>query len=189
MSEPLPSCPPLLVTAGDSWSWTRTFCDYSSTDYTLSYTWAGLGALTSLPGWITVLGTGFSVTCPATATATLPPGLYHVFEILTGAGGFRLTNELQQMRVEPDPAQLVPGDLRTWAEKELDNIEAAITAFNTNGAITMYQIGRRMYQRSALDLLMQTRTTLWDEVQAQRQAARGGLGRRVQARFVDASSC
>lgn len=148
MAETVPSGEPTTLTAGNTWSWTRTFPDYAPSEsggtWTLSYAIVGLDRLQWSAGWVTTSGGVWTVTVPATAT-NLRPGAYQWTAILTGGSGYagqRFTPASGVLTIAANPANLKAGDTVSFAERTLAVVEAALEGRLT-ADMESYSIGGR----------------------------------------------
>lgn len=175
MTAPVPCAAPSVVTAGDSWSWRFDDTRYPSDIWTPSYAIVGIGMLTWNPEWV-VDGL---VTVPPDASSGLPAGDYRFTLLLTSATD-RKSFALPTLLVNPDPAQASAGE-KTWRQQEICDLKVAISAMTQNSGITYYQIGRRIYQRSGLDLMLKALRELEAE---ESRAQRPRFGQTIRHRFV-----
>jgi hypothetical protein len=152
---------PTRLRAGDSWNWTRSFPNYPSTTYTLSYILNSpnnrfvfpSAGITPDPD-----GQGFDIQMTAAQTADVVADTYDFVVVLTGitgtaSDGQQVTWVLQSVGVDPNLATAsAPVDTRSFVKQTLDVIEAAISG-NTRPDVQEYMInGRQLRKLSPLDL-------------------------------------
>ena len=164
---------PAQITAGDSASWKDdAFVGEAgrlldSAAYTLIYSLRGpskldLTGVASGRGWVTTLAKG----------TLLSAGQYSVVARLTSATE-RITVGVGRMDVLPDLTELpAGGEVRTPAEIELAQVEAAISGSRTES----YKIGTREAKRYALTELFLIRNWLLVRVKNERAARDIGNG-------------
>ena len=145
MPATIPTSEPRVLTAGDTWQWTKHVPNYSAAEsWQLTYAFRGGQILDLL--WTTHVtahanGTDFSVTVPATATDDLPSGTYKWAAYVTKAGErHEVDNDV--VTVRPNLAVTPVGGSQTHAEKTLAVIEAALEGRLTSDVQTYTILGR-----------------------------------------------
>lgn len=186
----VPFVPPELR-QGDSWNWTCSFPDYSSSLYTLTY------VFNSPNNRFVLLGTGdappitadndgqtFDIQAPAALTNGCQPDTYQFVAVLAGiadssAAGQQVTIPLQNVKVEPNLATAVaPVDTRSFVKKTLDMIEAAILG-NSRPDVAEYMINGRQLRKYDPRELTMLRATYKNLYAAERRANGEYAPRRV----------
>ena len=173
---------PTSLYAGDTWTWTRDGGAYPADTYTLTYYLRN--AKSKIDVNAIADGTMFSVSIPASTTATYRPGRYEWIARVSGpAGSFTVGSG--SMEVLPNLGLGVLQDGRSHARKVLDAIEAVIENRATLDQ-SSYSIGGRSLSRMAVSELISFRDRYKAMVIAEERAARiqsGGVGGKVQVRF------
>jgi hypothetical protein len=144
---------PTQLRAGDSWQWMRTFGDYpSGQGWSLQYVLNSNTSRFAFPsGSITpdADGQGFDIAVTPAQTASVPPGTYDLYAILTLTEDEVVTAQetrlLQSVLVTANIAGASAGiDTRSFVKKTLDALEAAI-AGDQSPMVQEYEIsGRRI---------------------------------------------
>ncbi|MCG9891092.1 MAG: hypothetical protein MH252_08455 [Thermosynechococcaceae cyanobacterium MS004] len=176
---------PKTFAAGDSVVWTDAEIYgadgllFTSDVYSLSFAFRGTQALNAVA---VADGAGFKTTL--TATANIAPGDYfwqaYITKISTGE---RLTIAEGRTRVAPNLAALTTAfDGRSETEKQLDQVNAAISARLAGKAVAEYQILGRNLKYVPLTELQEMRRQLHRELNQSAQA-KNGRNRRL-ARFT-----
>jgi hypothetical protein len=119
----IPTNEPDYIVAGDSPQWTRTFPDYPSTTWTLSYVL--INATNKYTFNATSSGNDYLVTLSGTTTAAWATGNYQ-WQAYVTSGSSRYTVASGLLEVKPNFATSSNVDIRTHAKKVLDAIEAVI---------------------------------------------------------------
>lgn len=154
----LPSDPEILR-AGDSWTWRRSFSEYSSQDgWELQFVLNSPSAQFKFPdGGITSDAEGsFLVSLSSAETQTVVPGIYDLIAVLTNASANpaqRITFETQRVTVQANILDSTsPVDTRSFVKKTLDILEAAMLG-NSSPEVTEYEInGRHVKMMTAEEL-------------------------------------
>lgn len=174
MAEQIPTGEPSTVTAGNTWTWTKTFSDYAPSEsggtWALSYAINGVGKLTWDAAWVSDDGQAWTVTIPAARTAGLPAGRYQWAAIVTGGGGYdgeRYTPASGILTIQPNPETAAQGDLQTHAEKALAAVEAVLEGRIT-ADVQAYAIGGRSVTSIPVLELRKLRAQYRDEVWRER---------------------
>ena len=182
MAPVIPQDEPTTVTAGDTWTWTKTVQDYAPTEgsgtWTLSYAIVGVNLLTWSASWVSA-GTGsWTITIPASATSNLAEGRYTWTLVLTGGGtlaGRRATPLTGVFSVLANPALAAPGDGQTFAEAQLTVVEAVL-AGRITADIQAYSIGGRSVTSIPFNELYLLRNRLRTEVWRERNPGKAMPG-------------
>lgn len=181
---------PSSLTAGDSARWrdgpyTLDGVRYDSGATTLTYHLRGDGAPLDVVGQADGVGWVFALT--PTQAAQIGAGTWWWSAVLT-ATGFQRTAARGQVQVSPNLAQMpAVFDGRSRAVRDLDAVEAAISARTTGGAVLKYTIGSRNLEKEPIAALLTLRSALLIQVRNEQSAhslANGqGNPRILHARF------
>lgn len=155
------------LVAGDTWDWTTAVDGYPASDgWTLKYR---LIPRTAGPTLITLTaataadGTSYRVTASPATTAAYAAGDY-TWKAWVEKTGARVQIDDGLVTLQVDPAgSLTSLDGRSTARKMLDQIEAALLAFNLG--VKSYQIGSRQMTKQDIPELLTMRDTFRAEVQ------------------------
>lgn len=134
---------PTQVTAGDTWTWTKSLSDYPAGTWTLTYYLRSREGEQSFTA--TADGADHLVTVAAATTAGYKAGRYGWTAVVT-SGSERYRVGAGEIEVLPDPANMGAGqDPRSHARKMLEAIEATLERKATSTQIAMieYTIGTR----------------------------------------------
>lgn len=170
---------PSELTVGDTWSFTLSIPDYERP------TWTATLYLQNESGNISVSSSGagpdhvFSVAAATTAAYTA--GKYR-WRVRVSDGTTKVTVDEGWITVNPDPGASGSRDLRTWAQRTLEAIEATLEGRATTDQLSM-QIRDRSIARTPVPELVAWRDQLRNEVRAQESAEKKGLGRDIKVRF------
>lgn len=182
---------PTILRQGDSWNWTRTFPNYPSALYSLTYVFDSASARFVLAG----TGAGAPITADAdqitfdvqattAQTADCAPGTYQLLAVLIGiagtsAAGQQVTIPLQDVEVQPNLAGATgPVDVRSIAKKNLDAIDACLLG-NSDPSVQEYMIDGRQLRRFSRMELIKEREYWKAQYQAERRANGEYARRRV----------
>lgn len=159
---------PTKLTAGDTWSWTRTGGDYPASEgwvltYYLSLPGGTVKTLTTSSS-----GSDFTATVTAADSALYSPGLW-VWTARVEKGGEAYTVETGRLRVMPNPATAAA--LQTHAEKCLIVIETALEKC-LGDAFVEYEIDGVRFKKNRTELLS-LRTFYREEVRQERTIQAG----------------
>lgn len=183
---------PQTLTQGDTATWqddpwvSPSGQLYTAPGYTLTYVLRGpsggleLAAYSNGNGWLT----GIS----GTQSSTMPAGRVWWSAVLTGAGE-RVTIATGELIVAENLAAnpTAAYDGRTQAERDLDAVNAAISARTSGGLVAEYTIGGRSLKREPMSALLSLRSALMMRVRNEQTAASiaAGLGnpRNLYSRF------
>ncbi len=196
MAVSVPTSEPTSFVAGDTVSWTTTSSSFpAGSGYALAYALIGPAInptatptlLAQGANGVTIVGDGttlkYTVTIPASTTATIAPGSYTLSRYFT-IGGLRYTesdwtgaNPLggvasRPLYVNADPTQAVAA---THASRTLAAIEAAIESIGSNRFASVSLDGVS-YTRASLGDLYTQRSRYRAEVLREQEIARGGRG-------------
>lgn len=188
-SAPLVATDPTALRAGDSWQWMRTFGDYPSGEgWTLQYVLNASTARFAFPaGSVTpdADGQGFDILVTPAQTASVVPGTYDLYAVLTltvaGTVTAQETMLLQSVRVDANIAGAnAPIDTRSFVKKTLDILEAAILG-DASPLVQEYEIaGRRINYMNRTELMK-----LRDEYAYKYQQERAARGEFTPKRKVE----
>jgi len=138
---------PRIITAGDSISWLDKFSEYSSPEYTLTYSLRGSSILD-----LTASGnsSSYETTITTAQSLALISGVIYFQAYVTRVGD-RINIGNGQIEIKPNlQTALVPYDGSSYAEKTLAAIQATITAKLEGGAVQRYKIGNREVENFTL---------------------------------------
>jgi hypothetical protein len=177
----IPENVPSSLTVGDLWQWTRDLDDYPAGTWTLTYYFSNAFGSFSAAG--SASGTTHSFSVAAATTATYTPGRYQVrARVVNGLSSFTLEDEEGWLDLERNPALAGATDVRSWARRTLDAIEAALEGKASQDQLSM-SVGGRSIARIPPKDLMDWRDRLRSEVRAEEQSETSGKGRVIKARF------
>ena len=180
---------PSSLTVGDTWAWRR---DNWVSDYPADAGWVLTYRLVGKNGAITITATGdgaaFLVTVAAATTATYAAGTY-AWAASVAKGSEKYTIANGTLTVLPNLSALSNTDLRSFAEKALESIEAVLANRATVDQQSFEIAGRKLSRTPITDLL-KLRDTFRREVKNLKDAeaiAKGlGTKRTILARFTKA---
>ena len=185
MADSVQSGEPTTVTAGNTWTWTRSFPNYAPTEtggtWTLSYAILGADKLVWDASWVSSSGGVWTVTIPAASTTTLTAGTYQWTAILTGGSGYagqRFTPAAGVFTVAANPATLKAGDTLSSAAKNLALVEAALEGRLT-ADMQSYSIGGRSVTAIPVSELYALRAQFRNELWRERNPGKAGPVRLV----------
>jgi hypothetical protein len=177
----VPENVPSSLVAGDLWQWTRSLADYPAGTWTLTYYFQNQSGAFSKAA--SASGTTHSVSIAAADTSAYKPGRYkYSARVASGLSVFTLEDEGGWLDVEPNPASAGGADVRSWARRTLDAIEAALEGKASQDQLSM-SVGGRSIARIPPKDLMDWRDRLRSEVRAEEQSETSGKGRVIKARF------
>lgn|GEM_PF-3931623 len=156
--------------AGISISYLKSLTGYSNATWTLHLYLAGPNAL-EVTG--VAEGSGWRITLDAAATEELGAGTYQWIERLektTPLTRFELASGTVQ--VKPAIAGAGDGDLQSWAERTLGEVETAIKVRLAGGVLDSYSVSGRAAQRVPLETLYKMRAELTTIVAQAKTGAR-----------------
>lgn len=166
--------------AGDTWSWDLSDSDYPAPAWTVTYYFENRLGTFSVAG--SASGSDHAITIAAATTTGYKAGKYR-WRARATDGTTVTTIASGWLEVEVNPAAAGQADVRSWAQKTLEAVEATLMGRATNDQLSMSIAGRSI-SRIALPDLMQLRDRLRAEVRAEEQAEKAGLGRNIRARFA-----
>ena len=173
---------PRSLTAGDSWAWSTTYSDYSSTLWTATAYFQN--AAESFDVDSSSDGDDHAFAATALVSADRKAGSYHVrvrvTDIATGLESY--VAEEGWCDVTPDPASAVKYDPRSWARQTLDAIEAFLVG-NATTAQQSISVAGRSISRWSIAELMEWRDRLRQEVRTEEQGSQTGQGRDIKVRY------
>lgn len=176
----LDAVPDKLI-AGDTWRWTRTLSNYPAGTWVVTYYFEN--QIKQFSAAASASGTDHAVSIDAATTDDFPPGRYRWWaRAVSGAIVETIDSEQGWVDVEPDPGASGTRDHRSFARRALDAIEATIEGRATAGQLS-FSIRDRTVESFTLTELMQLRQTLRQEVRAEEQGDRAGVGRKLQWRI------
>lgn len=186
MAFTIPSIEPDSVVAGDLWTWTRSLSDYPAPTWTLTYSLVKADVQITLTA--TASGADHLISIAKVTTATYSAGAY-TWQAYVTSGSERYTVGSGQITVKPNLALQTQGyDARTFAEKRVQQLEAALAA--RDPAMAGYTMasgsGSRTVQYHTLDELRADLSHWRGVVHAERRKSdmdRGILRRPMGARL------
>ncbi len=187
MAIDIPTIEPTEVTAGDTWTWTKSLPDYLPASWVLSYALVKDDALISFTGSDNGDDTHL-ISVLAATTATYAPGEYR-WQAYATNGAQRVTVGRGLITVKEDFAAQSSGfDGRSSWKETLDNLQAAFAGMSS-GEIKTASIShnnRSTTYRSMEELIKAinyAKTQVQAEEAADNLQAGMGSGRRVLVRF------
>jgi hypothetical protein len=172
---------PQSLVAGDTWRWTRTFADYPAGTWAVTYYFENQAKQFSTLA--TASGTDQAVSIPAATTADYPPGRYRWFaRAVAGLISETISGETGWLEVTPNPATAGSRDIRSFARRALDAIEATIEGKATSGQLS-FAIRDRTVQSFTLEELMKLRDQMRLEVRSEEARSGSGKGRIIKVRL------
>lgn len=174
---------PKKITAGLTYKWTRTLSDYPASDnWALKYSIVNVGAQYDVAA--VADGDAFDVTIAKAASAKYAAGAYKLIGYVDD-GTERHQIYCADLIVSPDFTAGV-ADLRSYAQKTLEAIEALLANAATKDQSSVMVDGQTLTRRTYAELLT-LRDRFRREVASEERAAKAanGIGRpgRVQLRF------
>ncbi|MBS0368420.1 MAG: hypothetical protein JSS57_04365 [Proteobacteria bacterium] len=173
---------PQTLTSGNSATWSDSAwlspggALYSPPTYTLTYEIRGPGAALTLQA--VQSGTGWETTLTATDSAGLTAGLWWWEAILIGGRDHR-SADAGELRIVASLASITgPYDGRTQAERDLEAVNAAISARASGGMVQEYTIAGRSLKREPMAALLELRSALQIRVRNEK-----GISRNLYSRF------
>lgn len=165
--------------AGDTWDWTKSDSNYPASVWSVTYQFENSTGAFSVTG--TANGEDHSFSIDASTTATYRAGKYRWHARAT-SGATVKTFAAGWLTVEADIAAAGNMDVRSWAQRTLDAVEATLEGRATRDQMSMSIAGRSM-SRIPLAELMQLRDRLRAEVRIEEQGEKAGLGRNIRVRL------
>lgn len=181
MSFPIPSIEPLIISAGDTLKFTKSFNDYPIRDgWALTYSLTALGRTRiDIPSSANTTPPGdFLVNVPSATTIGWQPGDYLMVGWVTLSPD-RYEIFRNQITIEADVANSDAVDGRSWAQKALEKVEAMLIDQSGRAELS-YSINGRSFNFRSFDELKAHRNDLRSEIEQQRRSRNGG---RILARF------
>lgn len=179
MTAAIPSTLPAELVAGDTWTWTRELADYPAGTWTATvYFEASQGTFNVVAS---ASGTTQSFSIASATTSTCVPGDYG-WRLRVTNGSTTTTVESGMVTVLVDPAKAGKVDVRSWARRTLDAIEAFLEGNASTAQASMSLAGRQISRWSLAEL-----TTFRDKLRGEVRAESGstnGKGRDIKVRFV-----
>lgn len=150
MTYTVPTQEPDVVTAGETWHWTRQFGDFPTSEgWTLTYYFRGLGTIDVVA---TVINGQFDVLATAANTAALAAGRY-AWDAKVSLSGEIHTAASGVLTVKPNLQTAAAGSQQTHNEQMLALIETELqhrltgVATGGSGAIEAYAIHGRQISK------------------------------------------
>lgn len=173
---------PTKITAGLSYSWTKSLSSYlASAGWSLAYSIVNGSSQYTVEA--TADGDDFAVEITRADSVKYAEGLYRLIGYVDD-GTARHQVYCSDLVVNPDFTKVA--ELRSYAEKTLEAIEALLANAATKDQASVMVDGQTLARRSYADLIM-LRDRLRREVAAERRAAKAasGIGHsgRVRLRF------
>jgi hypothetical protein len=147
LTASIPTDIPDVLTAGDTWQWTRSYVDYLAGDgWSLNYFIRGPA---SLDVTADADGDTFAITVSASDTESLPPGTYQYLARVSKDGEVFTVGSGSTV-VQRNLETAVDDDLRSFAEQMVEALEASLLADaasvasgGSGGVVLSYTIGTR----------------------------------------------
>lgn len=144
---------PTKIEAGTTLTWSRSFSQYPSATWSLTYQLVSRAAVYPINATANADGVTFDVSVAFGATAGYEPGHYRLIGHVTGGSERHRVVDLA-VEVTPDVTTGQPVDVRSQNRKILDAIQATIAGRATRDQQSQ-QIGGRAIQRHTLAELVQ----------------------------------
>lgn len=176
----IPESIPNELIAGDTWRWTRSLTDYPAGTWTATVYFENKDGTFSSVGVADNTDHAFTVT--AATSAEYKPGRYQ-WRLRATDGSIVETVESGWLDVLVNPASAGRRDVRSWARRTLEAVEATIEGRATDGQLAITIAGRSLSRIPPLEL-MQMRGQLRGEVRAEDQGENAGLGRNIKVRYA-----
>lgn len=170
---------PVVLNAGDSWSWTAEFDSNPAPAWAVTFYFQNAQHAMS----VSCVGSGASHVASKTAAETAALNVGRYFWRAVAVDGL-LVSTLEEgwTQIRPNPIGST-ADMRSQARTLLDAIEATIYGRATDGQLEM-SIGNRLIKRIPLPELMQVRDKLKAEVETEERGVKAGLSRQLRTRFT-----
>ena len=165
--------------AGDTWEWTRSDPNYPTSAWSVTYHFENSAGSFSATG--TPDGNDHAFSIAASTTAGYKAGKYRWHARAT-SGATVKTIAVGWLTVKADIAAAGKTDVRSWAQRTLDAVEATLEGRATRDQSAMSIAGRQV-SRIPLPELMSLREKLRAEVRIEEQGAKAGLGRNIRVRL------
>lgn len=176
----VPESIPAELIAGDTWRWTRSLGDYPATTWTATVYFENKDETFNAVG--SASGSDFSFSIAAATSAGYKPGRYQ-WRLRVTDGSVTLTIESGWLNVLANPASTGKRDVRSWARRTLEAVEATLERKATADQLSM-EIDGRHISRIPLAELKKFREELRSEIRDEDQASKSGRGRNVNARLI-----
>jgi len=168
-----------MLTAGDTWSWTRELADYPAPTWTATVYFAQSSGSFEATATADDVAHAFSIT--AATTASKAAGKYK-WSLRVSDGTNAYTVEEGWVEVLANPAASGGRDPRSWARRTLDAVEATLEGRATDGQLA-HTIKDRSISRIPIPELIDLRNKLRAEVKTEERGNDAGLGRNMKTRF------
>lgn len=181
MAAPVPTTIPPRIAAGDTLLFDSSFSDYSSSTWTLSYSFLQVGGIGQFTVTSTASGTGFRTSAD---TTTWPAGEYIAHGYVT-SGSERHRVWTGHLVVDPNLAAIPAGtDTRTRARRILDFIDSSWERIAQKQTVRATIDGIDLFFKTSDDL-MKART-YWANIVSTEDAEAGikGQKRIILAQFT-----
>lgn len=165
--------------AGDTWDWTHTDSNYPASVWSVTYHFENSAGSFSATG--TPDGNEHAFSISAATTASYKAGKYRWHARAT-SGATVKTIATGWLTVKADIAAAGKTDVRSWAQRTLDAVEATLEGRATRDQTAMSIAGRSI-SRIPIAELIQLRDKLRAEVQIEEQGSKAGLGRNIRVRL------
>lgn len=183
VAAPIPTVEPTQIFAGDSLCWSKSFPDFSSADWTLSYRLLSQKGAVDLDVAAPANGTDFLVTVAAAVTAEWTAAQYTLIGYLT-AGTQRVQVYRGKFEVLPDPATVDHFDGRSYLERILQLIEEVIEQ-GVIREVIRYSYGGVTTEVVSMEDAFKARERIKAAI-LQEEAEKSGKQRRILTKFVSA---
>lgn len=160
---------PAALVAGDTWRWSdaAAFASHPPPEWTLRYVLRPVGGGAAITIQAAAVDGCYTLTHPATLTATVPPGAFEWTALAyADPGDDRAWLASGRVTILPDPATAT-GSLRSAAERILEAISATLEGRATKDADS-YSIEGRSITRTPLPDLLRLQAVYERRVAAER---------------------
>lgn len=171
---------PSELIAGDTWAWSHSLADYPADTWTATVYFENQFQTFNAAG--SASGSDHAFSIAAATTAAYKPGRYQ-WRLRVTDGTTVSTVASGWSEVKINPASAGARDVRSWARRTLEAVEAFLEGNATTAQASMALNGRSI-SRWSLAELTQWRSQLRQEVRTEEQGSRAGLGRNIKVRHV-----
>lgn len=177
----LTSVPEQLV-AGDTWRWTKDFANYPAPTWVVTYYFENSAKQFSQAAIAS--STSHALTIAAAVSAQIPDGRYRWFaRAVSGLVSETIDGENGWLEVLPDPAAAGSRDLRGFARRALDAVQAMLEGKATTGQAS-FSIRDRTVSSFTLTELWKLKTDLEAQVRTEEKGGRAGGDRKIKVRLT-----
>jgi hypothetical protein len=170
---------PKTLIAGDTWQFTLSFADYLAPTWTAAIYFQNAADAKSATASASSSDHAFTIS--AIDSATYKPGRYK-WSVRVTSGSSSFTVGSGWIDIDADPGSTGSRDLRSWARRALEAVEATLEG-RANDAQQSMSIKDRSLSHYSLKELQELHTWLKSKVGTEELGADAGKGRRIGARF------